>query len=244
MMVAMVVSISVFDGRAPTQPRMDGSGPRDGCASITFPQRLSRLFSPAAKWRHSSRKAKKPSATVLRYAAGLTAAGRSLPGPRTAIEAAMVAARQQTETTPGYHRHFHRVGQRLRRIGQDARAQRQGEVRRDRKRQRQGTRFSHLRRHHRRVRRRLEEDRPRQRSRISLGQARRSELPGPDLRLAGEGRGRRRLHADLVPPQRRLIQPDRWAPPSRRRGLLCAMATRAQKDGGEDLRSPCLQDNR
>jgi hypothetical protein len=31
--------------------------------------------------------------------AGLTAAGRSLPGPRTAIEAAMVAARQQTETT-------------------------------------------------------------------------------------------------------------------------------------------------
>ena len=30
---------------------------------------------------------------------GLTAAGRSLPGPRTAIEAAMVAARQQTETT-------------------------------------------------------------------------------------------------------------------------------------------------
>jgi hypothetical protein len=45
MMVVMVVSISLFDGRAPTQPRMDGSGPRDGCASIAFPQQLSRFFS-------------------------------------------------------------------------------------------------------------------------------------------------------------------------------------------------------
>jgi hypothetical protein len=78
---------------------MDGSSPRAGYASIAFPQRLSRLFSPAAKGRHSSRKTKKPSNAVLRVAPGLTAAGRSLPGPRTAIEAAMVAARQQTETT-------------------------------------------------------------------------------------------------------------------------------------------------
>src|ERR1700738_877731 len=39
------------------------------------------------------------SAVVLRFAAGLTAAGRSLPGPRTVIEAAIGAARQQTETT-------------------------------------------------------------------------------------------------------------------------------------------------
>ena len=44
------------------------------------------------------REAKKPAATVLRCAAGLAAAGRSLPGPRTAIEAAIGAARQQTET--------------------------------------------------------------------------------------------------------------------------------------------------
>src|SRR5258705_12293310 len=78
---------------------MDGSGPRGGYASIAFPQRLSQLFSPAAKWRHSSRKAKKLSNAVLRCAAGLTAAGRSRPEPRTAIEAAMGAARQQTETT-------------------------------------------------------------------------------------------------------------------------------------------------
>jgi uncharacterized protein (DUF736 family) len=42
---------------------------------------------------------KKPSAAVLRCAAGLAAAGRSLPGPRTAIEAAIGAARQQRKTT-------------------------------------------------------------------------------------------------------------------------------------------------
>ncbi|MEY9460233.1 uncharacterized protein (DUF736 family) [Bradyrhizobium ottawaense] len=47
--------------------------------------------------------------------------------------------------------------------------------------------FRTLRRHDR-VRRSLEEDRPRERSRIPLGQARRSELPGPDLRLASQGR--------------------------------------------------------
>ena len=77
-----------------------------------------------------------------------------------------------------------------------------------------------------------------ERSRISLGQARRSELPGPDLRLAGEGRGRRQLHPDLVPPQRRLIQPDRLAPPLRRRGFCCLalMAQRRRKKECKDLR--------
>ena len=36
----------------------------------------------------------------------------------------------------------------------------------------------------------------------------------PRSTLAGEGRGRHQLHADLVPPQRRLIQPDRGGVPS------------------------------
>lgn len=63
------------------------------------------------------REAKKPSAAVLRCAAGLTAAGRSLPGPRTAIEAAMVAARQQNGDHHGYHRNLHCVEQRLHRLG-------------------------------------------------------------------------------------------------------------------------------
>jgi uncharacterized protein (DUF736 family) len=86
-------------GRVPRNLEWTDQGPRDGCASIAFPQRLGRLFSPAAKRRHSARKAKKPSDAVLRCAAGLTAAGQSLPGPRTAIEAAIGAARQQTETS-------------------------------------------------------------------------------------------------------------------------------------------------
>jgi uncharacterized protein (DUF736 family) len=98
MSAVMVVSIGLFDGRARRNLEWTDQGPRDGYASIAFPQRLGRLLSPAAKGRHSSR-TKKPSAAVLRFAAGLTAAGRSLPRPRTAIEAAMVAARQQRRTT-------------------------------------------------------------------------------------------------------------------------------------------------
>jgi membrane fusion protein, multidrug efflux system len=40
---------------------------------------------------------------------------------------------------------------------------------------------------------------------VQAAQARRSELPGPDLRFAGEGRGRRQFYPDLVSPRRRLI---------------------------------------
>jgi uncharacterized protein (DUF736 family) len=49
----------------------------------------------------------------------------------------MVAARQQNGDHHGYHRNLHLSGQRLHRIGQDAHAQRQGEVRCDREGQRQ-----------------------------------------------------------------------------------------------------------
>jgi hypothetical protein len=63
------------------QLRMDGSGPRGGYASIAFPQQLSRLFSPAAKGRHSSRENQKSRLSLSSASAsGLTAAGRSLPG--------------------------------------------------------------------------------------------------------------------------------------------------------------------
>src|SRR3546814_805518 len=48
------------------------------------------------------------------------------------------------------------------------------------------------------------------RARIPLRQARRSELPGSDLREPG--RIRLRLLADLVAPARRLIPPDQDAP--------------------------------
>src|SRR3954466_1306019 len=80
-------------------------------ASIAFPQRLRLLFSPAAKWRHSPRKTKKQAIAVLRCRCGPEAAGRSLPGPRIAIEAAMVAARATNGDYHGYHRHLHRFGQ-------------------------------------------------------------------------------------------------------------------------------------
>jgi len=50
-----VVSIDLFDGRVPRNLEWTDQGPSDGKASIAFPQRLGRLFSPAAKRRHSSR---------------------------------------------------------------------------------------------------------------------------------------------------------------------------------------------
>ena len=94
----MVVSISSFCGRVPRSLEWTDQSPRDGCASIAFPQRLGRLF-PLPPSGGIPRGTKKPSAAVLRDALGLTAAGRSLPGPRTAIEAAIGAARQQRKTT-------------------------------------------------------------------------------------------------------------------------------------------------
>lgn len=95
------------------------------------------------------RETNKQSIAVLRCASGQTAAGRSLPGPRTAIEAAMGAVRATNGDHHGYHRHLHRFGQRLRRLDQDVDAQHQGKARRVRAREREGTRFPDLRRCHR-----------------------------------------------------------------------------------------------
>jgi hypothetical protein len=90
---------------------------------------------------------------------------------------------------------------------------------------------------------RLEEDRARERSRISLGQARRSELPGPDLCLAGERRGRRQ-HPDLVPPYCRMIRHDRRPRLSGGGGFprLRAGQSRARRITGELSPKPCLHD--
>jgi Protein of unknown function (DUF736) len=59
MPIVMVVSIGLFDGRTSRNlERTDQArGPAE--ASIAFPHRLGRLFSPAAKARHSSREDKK-----------------------------------------------------------------------------------------------------------------------------------------------------------------------------------------
>jgi uncharacterized protein (DUF736 family) len=77
---------------------MDGSGPRAGYASIAFPQRLGRLFSPAAKRRHSSRD-KKAVRRRPPLRCGPDGCGPIAPRAKDAIEAAMVAARQQRKTT-------------------------------------------------------------------------------------------------------------------------------------------------
>src|SRR5580700_4997941 len=95
---AMVVSISLFDGRVPRN--LEWTDQARGPASPRSPSRNGFAgFFPLPRSGGIPREAKKPSTAVLRCAAGLTAAGRSLPGPRTAIEAAMGAARQQRKTT-------------------------------------------------------------------------------------------------------------------------------------------------
>ena len=206
--------------RGPASPR---SPSRNGCAG----------FFPLPRSGGIPREAKKPSDAVLRCAAGLTAAGRSLPGRRTAIEAAMVAARQQNGDHHGYHRNLHRrrttaSPASVKTLTLNVKAkfvatEKDNDKAPDYRIFAGATEFGAA----------WKKTARETRSRISLGQARRSELPGPDLRLAGEGRGRRQLHADLVPPQRRLIQPDRRAPPLRRRGFFCAHGRNADQEYGD-----------
>jgi len=79
-------SSATSNGRIRPEGRLEPRSPsRNGFAD----------FFPLPRSGGIPRESKKPSHAVLRAAAGLTAAGRSLPGPRTAIEAATVAARQQ-----------------------------------------------------------------------------------------------------------------------------------------------------
>jgi len=99
MAVAMVVSIGLFDGRAPHATSNGRIKPEGRLRLDRLPARAPLVYFPchqeaAFLARQITRLT--PSSAVLR---GLTAAGRSLPGPRTAIEAAMVAARRQRKTT-------------------------------------------------------------------------------------------------------------------------------------------------
>jgi uncharacterized protein (DUF736 family) len=98
MAAVMVVHQSVY-GRTPHATSNGRIRPEGRLRLDRLPATAKPAFFPCREVGGIPREAKKPSAAVLRCAAGLTAAGRSLPGPRTAIEAAMVAARQQTETT-------------------------------------------------------------------------------------------------------------------------------------------------
>jgi len=102
-------------------------------------------------------------------------------------------------------------------LGQDPQHQRQGHDQGGRQGQRQGPRLPRLRRLDR-VRGGLEEDLQR-RPLLLLGQARRPELPGSDLRHPGRERGRGQLQPNLVPPQRRLTDPPCPAPLHPERGF-------------------------
>src|SRR5216684_6588872 len=84
----------------PTQPRMDGSGPEGRLRLDRLPATARPAFFPCrevAAFLAGKQKSRLPPSSA--NAAGLPAAGRSLPGPRTAIEAAIGAARQQRKTT-------------------------------------------------------------------------------------------------------------------------------------------------
>jgi hypothetical protein len=104
----MVVSISPFMGALLTQPRMDGSGPRDGCASIAFPQRLRRLFSPAAKWRHSSR-GKKAGYRRPSLCCGPVGCGPIAPRAKDRHRGCDGRGPTTDGDHHGYHRHLHCV---------------------------------------------------------------------------------------------------------------------------------------
>jgi uncharacterized protein (DUF736 family) len=98
MAALMVVSISPFMGAS--DATSNGRIRPEGRLRLDrLPATATAGFFPLPRSGGIPRGKKKPSAAVLRRAAGLAAAGRSLPGPRTAIEAAIGAARQQRKTT-------------------------------------------------------------------------------------------------------------------------------------------------
>jgi uncharacterized protein (DUF736 family) len=85
-------------GASPRNLEWTDQGPSDGCASIAFRNGSVGFFPlPRKAAFRAGQKSRLPPSSA--GASGLTAAGRSLPGPRTAIEAAMVAARKQRKTT-------------------------------------------------------------------------------------------------------------------------------------------------
>src|SRR5215207_8514328 len=218
-------------GSRPPQPRMADQARGAAKASIAFPQRLRLLFSPAAKARHSSREVKKagsrrPSLTLR--AKGLRADRSPVQGSPSRLRWAR--PEQQTETTMatigsfaasdnGFTGSIKTLTLNIK--AKFAPSDKENDKAPDYRIFAGATEFGAA----------LEEDRARQRSRISFGEARRSELSGTDLRLAGEGRRRRGLHPDLVAPQRRLILTGIIrAPPLRRRGFFCFRFARKQRE--------------
>ena len=164
------------------------------------PATVRRDFLPLRTGSHSSREQQSrvpPSSTSFRPLRG---AVRSSPVLVTAIEAAVGAARtRRKDHHHGDHRLLHLDRQRLQRRDPHPRPQRQGPVPAHRQPVRQGAALPHLRPGWRRTRCRLAARRRGLRPGLPLGQARRPEFPGSDLRNAGGGRRRGGPAADLVP---------------------------------------------
>jgi len=99
---------------------MDGSGPRAGYASIAFPQRLSLLFSPAAKGGIPRGRQKKAVQRRPPFCSGPDGCGpiasRAKDRHRGRDGRGPTTARRHH----GYHRNLYCGGKRLHRIGQDA----------------------------------------------------------------------------------------------------------------------------
>ena len=190
-------------------------------AASFFPPRVPRFASRSKKavdGRHALR-------------CGPSGAGRSLPGPRTTIEAAIGAARlEKGDTTMATIGTFTKTENGFTGSVKTLTPQRQAvKFVPDGGRQRRGPDYPHLRRRNG-FRCSLEEDRPRDAARISLGQARRSELPGADLRRLVRPRAARAT-PDLVPPQRRLSPTGSTRPASSEAGLLMFMARHRPGNG-------------
>ena len=179
---------------------LSGAGPplaRNGSANL-LPRRGPRL----------PREPRSPAAAVLRSRSGLTVqAGRPValrPPSRPHWAASQKQSRRDDMAQIGTFTRDESGAYSWN--DQDPHHQRQGQHQALRARQRQGARLpGHGQR--RRVRRRVEQNRPRDRSRIPLAEARRPVLHGPRLRIPGPGR-QGRAQAHLVA----LNQPRRLAP--------------------------------
>src|SRR5579872_7488821 len=117
----MVVSIGLFDGHAP-HATSNGRIRPEGRLKPRSPSRngYGLLFSPAAKWRHSSRETKKPSSAVLRLRFGPCGCGPIAPRAKDRHRGCDGRSPTTEEDHHGYHRNLHRGGQWLHWIGQDA----------------------------------------------------------------------------------------------------------------------------
>jgi uncharacterized protein (DUF736 family) len=184
-----------------------------------------------------------PSAAVFRSASGLTAADRSFPGPRTAIEAAMVAARQQRKTTMATIGTFTAADNgytgsvktltlnvKARFVATEKENDKAPDYRIEAGSIEFGAAWEKTARESDREYLSVRLDDP--------------SFPAPIYASLVKGEGGRQLHPDLVPPYSRMIRRDRRPRLSGGGGFPRSWPRRRGNRGEEDLRSACSRDNR